>query len=181
MSDQTELSRTVSAPASHDPSRGPRAATLWALGVLGVTTLLALLCRGGSTPAGPYFGTRIGMSERAVRERFEDAPFGAWTSTEEQGQVALRWTRKADRPGAPVAVVFELNENKVVALRADLDVGDPLALGPTVESSFAAVIARQPEASGRVRLTVLSRGCSKHFAESARLIASAPPDTLPNL
>ncbi len=175
------MSRTVSAPASRHPGRGPRAATLWALGVFGVTTLLALLCQRGSTLPAPYFGTRLGMSERSVRERFEDAALGSWTSTEEQGQIALRWTRTAAGPGVPVVVVFELNENKVVAIRAELDVGDPLALGPTVESSFATVIARQPEVSGRVRLTVLSRVCSKHFAESARLVASAPHDTLSSL
>jgi hypothetical protein len=163
-------------PAASDPP--PRTGLVWALGILGAAGLLALLGHGRCTVPAPYFGTRLGMSEHAVRERFKDAPFGAWTTSSADGLKTLRWTPAADHAGAP-AVVFELSEDRVVAIRAELLATDPLARGPAVETSFTTVVARRPEAGGRVQLTVLSRACSKHFAEAARLVAASPRGTPP--
>lgn len=113
------------------------------------------------------------MSEPAVRARFEGAAYGKWIGSGPAGPPAVRWTRTAARPGLPLAVTFEFNEGKLVAIRADLESTERLAVGPAVETSFAAVVGRELESNGAVRLTVLSRTCSKHIAEAARLIASA--------
>jgi hypothetical protein len=151
---------------------GAGKAAAWALAIALTATFLALLVLGGSSPPAPYFGTRLGLSERALRERFEGADSGRWTASGSPDEVVLRWTRTADRPRLPVAVVFEFNEDKLVAIRADLERTQALALGPAVESSFAAVVGREPQRDGTVRLTVLSRTCSRHVAEAAKLIAS---------
>ncbi|HXX68657.1 MAG TPA: hypothetical protein VEK07_15825 [Polyangiaceae bacterium] len=112
------------------------------------------------------------MSEAAVRQRFDGASSGTWSSQVSSDQTTLRWGRTVDRPALPRAVVFEFTAGKLAAIRADLESSQALALGPPLEASFAAVVARQPEADGSVRLTVLSRTCSGHVAEAARLIAS---------
>lgn len=113
-----------------------------------------------------------------MRERFDGTASGRWTASGSPDQAVLRWTRTADRPHLPAAVVFEFNEDKLVAIRADLERTQALALGPPVESSFAAVVGREPQADGTVRLTILSRTCSRHVAEAAKLIASGSRSTV---
>lgn len=112
------------------------------------------------------------MSEAAVRQRFDGARWGKWSSVALPDQTTLRWSRTADRPGLPLVVAFEFTEGKLAAIRADIEGSAPLAVGPPLESSFAAVVARQSEGDGTVRFTVLSRTCSKHAGEAARLISS---------
>lgn len=157
--------------AAWSGSRSSAGRTLaWVLGIAGTSALLVLLGLGGPASPAPYFGTRLGMSETAVRRRFEPAASGSWSSTGPSDAIVLRWTPAGNRAGLPEAVVFEFNEGKVVAIRADLDGRAPLALGPPLESSFASVVARQPEGDGKIRLTVLSRTCSKHVGEAAALM-----------
>ena len=152
-------------------TRETRTGLLWAVGIVVSAGFLVALGMNGSTPPGPYFGTRLGMSERAVRDRFAGSSCGSFEASQRQGLRILTWTPKGSAAGLPRDATFEFNDNSLVAIRADVPVSEPIASGPPVDAELNEVIGRDARGD-TVHLTVLSRTCSEHLAETAGLLAS---------
>lgn len=148
-----------------------RTGLLWAVGIVVSAGLLVALGMNGSTPPGPYFGTRLGMSESAVRDRFAGSSRGSFEASQRQGLRILTWTPKGSAADLPRDATFEFNDNSLVAIRADVPVSEPIASGPPVDAELYEVIGRDVRGH-MVHLTVLSRTCSEHLAETAGLLAS---------
>ncbi len=117
---------------------------------------------------GGFHGVRLGMTASAVRERFEEPTLGAWRSLPSTGagDVVLAWTAAK----GPAEAQFELHNGMLVAVRAAVEVTDPDAKRPPVQSSRAVVRTRTDE-GGHVRVTVLARDCPTHHDEAERLAA----------
>ncbi len=135
---------------------------------LGIVALLPS-CQ-GSARTEDFFGVRLGMAPREVRDRFDLAPQGTFVLTE-GADPRLDWTPTVS--ARPVATArFEFHSGMLVAIRAKIDPGAPPARGPRVSVTSQIVSARDP-AAGAVAITVLSRECPVHKAEAERIAGTA--------
>jgi hypothetical protein len=122
-----------------------------------------------------FHGVRLGMAARDVRDRFDVGTTGEWKVTPGE-EMLLDWSPAADGGHAmdgPVASArFEFHSGMLVAIRADLDRGDPSAGGGELTVTGASVAAREPLPKDHVSYTLLARDCPTHKAEEQRLLSN---------
>jgi hypothetical protein len=137
-----------------------------------VVLALALLSCRGAARTDDFFGVRLGMAPREVRDRFDLGAQGTFVLTE-GADPRLDWTPTAS--ARPVSTArFEFHAGMLVAIRARVDPAAPPAEGPRISITPQIVSARDP-GTGGVAITVLSRECPVHKAEAERIAGSAPP------
>ncbi len=107
------------------------------------------------------------MVPRDVRDRFTQAG-GAWTSEAAKDDFAILWTAPAAALDAPQNTKFEFHTGSLVAVRADVPKGAPIASGDEVVVTQGTVLKRTPSAT-LVHIDILARACPTHADEAKRL------------
>lgn len=144
-----------------------RAGLLFLLAAIAIGLVIA---KKRSTSAfGNLHGVRLGMTVRDLRARFDTAGAGQWESVVADDMV-LRWKPATDARGGPLGAQFEFHMGILMAIRADLALGDAAANGPPFELSESTVVVREPTPAGPVHLTVIARSCPTHAKEAERLV-----------
>lgn len=126
---------------------------------------LAAGCSRAEVP--DFYGVRLGMVPRDVRDRFH-AGAGTFTSEAAKDDYAIRWTKD---PGAVASVdlaTFEFHMGSLVAVRADLPASEAFAQGEPLVVTKSAVLARDRKGDA-VHVDLLARDCPTHAAEAKKL------------
>ena len=130
-----------------------------------------------------FYGARLGMSPRDVRDRFTPAG-GTWKSDAMADDYAIAWEPpKGALPTDPLAARFEFHMGILVAIRAKVPPSAAPAQGPTYVITKAAVLRRletrsTSEGPGPVPapytyIDVLARDCPTHHAEAEGFVESS--------
>jgi hypothetical protein len=133
--------------------------------------LVLAACSASTIP--DFYGVRLGMSPRDVRERFAGGQ-GAWTSEATRDDYAVHWTAAAGHEASlPDAATFEFHTGALVAVRADLPASASFARGHARIVTKSAVLSLS-RGSGKLHADLLARDCPTHATEAAALAAAAP-------
>lgn len=132
---------------------------------------MLIACSGPSIA--DFYGVRLGMSPRDVRERFA-AGAGTWTSEATTDDYCVRWSPIAGHAAvAPETVTFEFHTGALVAVRSELPTSASFAGGPALIVTGSGVL-RRVRTGTHVHVDLLARDCPTHAAEAAALAAAAP-------
>ncbi len=138
---------------------------------LAVWALVLAACSASTIP--DFYGVRLGMSPRDVRERFAGGP-GTWTSEATRDDYAVHWSAASGHEGSlPDAAIFEFHTGALVAVRADLPASASFASGRALIVTKSGVL-KVSHASGKLHADLLARDCPTHATEAAALAAAAP-------
>jgi hypothetical protein len=121
-------------------------------------------------------GVALGMSAREVESRFRPGARGSFRREGDGFDLRLHWSAAPPTSESPSAVDFEFHGGLLMAIRARLPPGHPLAAGPPLRVLDAEVEHRTVTADGAVEWEVLVRDCDAHAAEVERLLSTAGAD-----
>lgn len=130
-----------------------------------LSLLLFVACSRAEVP--DFYGVRLGMVPRDVRDRFTQNG-GAWTSEAAKDDFAIVWTAPAGSADAPENTKFEFHTGSLVAIRADVPKSAPIATGDAVIVTQSTVLKRTPSVN-LVHVDILARACPTHAEEAKRL------------
>ena len=149
------------------------------LGVVAATLLSG--CAPKEIP--DFYGVRLGMSPRDVRDRFSPTG-GTWKSDAMADDFAIAWEpSKSPAPADPLEAKFEFHMGILVAVRAKVPPAVAVAQGPAYVVTKAGVLRRLetrptnespgPAPTPYTYIDILARDCPTHHAEAEGFVTAS--------
>jgi hypothetical protein len=132
-----------------------------------------------------FYGVRLGMSPRDVRDRFSPAG-GTWKSDAMADDYAIVWEpSKTHAPADPLEAKFEFHMGILVAIRAKVPPSAAVAQGARYVVTKGAVLRRletrptnesatpAPTPAPYTYIDILARDCPTHHAEAQGFVTAS--------
>jgi hypothetical protein len=124
---------------------------------------------GRTTSAPMFYGVKLGLSPANARDFFQLRGQGSWT-TQSDPELTLLWEAKR-KENSPSAARFEFHDGLLVAARFQSKTLEGPFQGRALENYQTAIVVRERDPQGIVKLTIISKGCPTHRAEVQRLLS----------